>query len=142
MSSLFAERAKLFLGSTFESHSLLFVLHFHKACCESCKTLQGTRYHITLAREPTHVIFFNFTFHKRGEITPLGNKIPQSFSKTVKYGTCLPVPLRSSQAANSMTGNNRMQEHQHRMRKGIFSGTVRHDLLSGTLHQRGMTLSK
>lgn len=111
----------------FESHSLLFVVHFHQAYFERGITLQITCYHI-IVRKELHTFFFNLAFNKKGRITKLGDKTPQSFSGIIKYRTCLPIPLSSSQAVNDMT-KNWIQEHQHTVMKGIFLGKIHHNLL-------------
>lgn len=42
----------------------------------------------------------------------------------MKYGTCLPIPPRSLEAANMMTKNNRMQAHQQNMEWGLLGDGI------------------
>lgn len=59
----------------FESHSLLSVLHFHKASWESCKTLQVSMLpYYTCKRTQSHCYFFISRFTKEGKSLHLETK--------------------------------------------------------------------
>lgn len=137
----------IYRSTTPESHLPLRVLYYHQACLGSWTTPQVTCYHITLGREPTHVVtFFYLVFNrkKRGE----GNHSMWKQNTTVIRWNCEEWDTSANSTELLSSGRRHDQEQldagtptQNTARDLLGDGTPQ-SLMSGTWHQKGITLSK